>query len=239
MIVLDEVDSTNAEARRRAEAGARGPLWITAARQTAGRGRRERSWETGDGNLAATLLMPADRSPAEMAQLSFVAALAAADLAKQFVPASLVSLKWPNDTLLAGAKVSGILIEASGGADGGWAAVGIGVNLKSEPREAMYPATTFAGHMRAPPPTPLDALTILAPAFDRWRGLWSREGFEPIAGAWMAMAHGLGEPCKATVANEVVEGLAEGLDNDGAFRIRRPDGQLRRVTAGDVFFGAA
>src|SRR3984957_6921346 len=105
---LEEIDSTNAEARRRAEAGARGPLWITAKRQTAGRGRRGRAWETGAGNLAATLLIHTDKPPAEAAQVSFVAALAVADLAAAFVPASLVSLKWPNDPMIAGKKTAGI-----------------------------------------------------------------------------------------------------------------------------------
>ena len=108
---LDEVDSTNAEARRRAEGGEAGPLWITAKRQTAGRGRRGRNWETGEGNLAATLLLTTARPPAEAAQISFVAALAVADLAGAYVPASLVSLKWPNDPLIAGKKTSGVLIE--------------------------------------------------------------------------------------------------------------------------------
>src|SRR5271163_321715 len=104
---LEEIDSTNAEARRRAEAGARGPLWITAERQTAGRGRRGRAWETGPGNLAATWLGVTDKPPAEAAQISFVAALAVADMTAAHVPATLVTLKWPNDVLIAGRKAAG------------------------------------------------------------------------------------------------------------------------------------
>ena len=109
---LDEVDSTNAEARRRADAGDRGPRWITASRQTAGRGRRGRAWETGAGNLAATYLAHTAKPPAEAAQVSFVAALAVADLAAAYVPAALVSLKWPNDPMIAGRKTAGILVES-------------------------------------------------------------------------------------------------------------------------------
>lgn len=235
--VFEELDSTNAEARRRAEAGATGPLWITAARQTAGRGRRGRSWETGAGNLAATHLFTTDRPPAEAAQISFVAALAVADLASAYVPASLVSLKWPNDPLIGGKKTSGILVESGPAAQGLWVAVGIGVNLAHGP--ADMPATSFGAHMTAPPPKPLDALNVLTEAFERWRSLWASSGFSAIADAWTARAHGLGEPCVARLGSETVHGVAEGLDPDGALRLRLADGGLRRITAGDVFFGEA
>ena len=236
---LDEVDSTNAEARRRAEAGARGPLWITARRQTAGRGRRGRSWETGAGNLAATYLAHTAQPPAEAAQVSFVAALAVADLAVAYVPAALVSLKWPNDPMIAGRKAAGILVESGAHPAGGlWLAVGCGVNLATPPDAAERPATAFADHMRAPPPAPLDALAVLAEAFERWRGLWERLGFAPIAEAWTAKAHGLGETCTARLPGETIQGVAEGLDGDGALRLRTAPGVVRRITAGDVFFGA-
>jgi len=234
---LDEIDSTNAEARRRAEAGEAGPLWITAARQSAGKGRRGRNWETGEGNLAATLLFTTDKPPAAAAQVSFVAALAVAELADRFVPASLVSLKWPNDPLIGGKKASGILVESGAHPRGLWVAVGIGVNLTTAPVAAERPATTFAEHMTAPPPKPLEALPILAEAFERWRSLWDSAGFSAIADAWTAKAHGLGQPCTARLGNETLEGVAEGLNPDGSLRLRLADGSLRRITAGDVFFG--
>ena len=239
IVALDEVDSTNAEARRRAEAGDRGPLWITAKRQTAGRGRRGRNWETGAGNLAATYLAHTAKPPAEAAQVSFVAALAVADLAMAYVPATLVSLKWPNDPMIAGRKTAGILVESGPHPAGGlWLAVGCGVNLATPPDAAERPATAFAEHMRAPTPAPLDALTVLAEAFERWRGLWERLGFPPIAEAWTARAHGLGEACTARLPGETIQGVAEGLDGDGALRLRTNSGAIRRITAGDVFFGA-
>ncbi|MCF8504538.1 MAG: biotin--[acetyl-CoA-carboxylase] ligase [Caulobacter sp.] len=236
---LDEIDSTNADARRRAEAGEVGPLWITATRQTAGRGRRGRNWETGQGNLAATLLFVTDRPPAEAAQISFVAALAVADLADAFVPASQVTLKWPNDPMIDGRKTSGILVESGQHAGGLWVAVGIGVNLSTPPEVSERPATAFAEHMTAPPPRPLEALAVLSEAFERWRRLWQTAGFPPVAEAWTRRAHGLGEACTARLGHETVAGIAEGLDPDGALRLRLPDGMLRRITAGDVFFGEA
>jgi BirA family biotin operon repressor/biotin-[acetyl-CoA-carboxylase] ligase len=236
---LPEIDSTNAEARRRAEAGERGPVWIAALLQTAGRGRRGRAWDTGEGNLAATLLFQTDKPPAEAAQLSFVAALAVSDLAHAFVPPALVSLKWPNDPLIYGRKASGILIESGQHPLGGlWVAVGVGVNLVHAPDIPERPATSFAEHMSRPAPSPQEALDILARAFAAWQTVWEREGFAPIARAWTARAHGLGEPCEARLPEETVSGIAQGLDVDGALRLRLPDGRERRITAGDVYFGA-
>lgn len=240
VVVLDEIDSTNAEARRRAEAGEAGPVWLLGLRQTSGRGRRGRAWETGEGNLAATLLLRTDKPPAEAAQVSFVAALAVADMLAHYVPASLVSLKWPNDPLLGGLKVSGILIESGASPQGGlWLAVGIGVNLARKPIDSERPATSITTYRESPPPSPIEAVEVLAGAFERWSRAWTSLGFPAIADAWTARAHGLGAPCVARLGNETVEGIAEGLDNDGALRLRLDDGRVRRITAGDVFFGGA
>ncbi len=234
----DEMDSTNAEARRRAEAGEAGPLWITAAVQTAGRGRRGRAWSTQRGNLAATLLMVTDKPPAEAAQLSFVAALAACDLADTCLGVGAARLKWPNDVMVYGDKAVGILVESGARPDGRlWLAVGIGINLRHAPSAVERPATAFADHMSSPPPEPLEALEILAGAFQRWQALWTREGFAPIAAAWTSRALGLGERCEARLPNTTLSGIAEGMDPDGALRLRLDDGRLERVTAGDVFFG--
>jgi BirA family biotin operon repressor/biotin-[acetyl-CoA-carboxylase] ligase len=240
VVVLDEIDSTNAEVRRRAEAGRTEPVWIVGLRQTAGRGRRGRAWETGDGNLAATLLLTIDKPPAEAAQVSFVAALAVADLLAAYVPERLVSLKWPNDPMVGGLKISGILIESGKSPDGGlWLAVGIGVNLARKPIDSERPTTALPTWRAEPPPTPVEAIGVLAASFDRWLDVWLRLGFPAIADAWTAKAHGLGELCVARLGTETVEGIAEGLDGDGALRLRLANGQLRRITAGDVFFGAS
>ena len=235
---FDELDSTNAEARRRAEAGEAGPLWITAAVQTAGRGRRGRAWSTERGNLAASLLMVTDKPPAEAAQLSFVAALAACDLADACLGAGVARLKWPNDVLVHGAKAVGILVESGARPDGRlWLAVGIGVNLQHAPEGLERPTAAFADHMAGTPPEPRAALDVLAAAFERWQGAWLREGFAPIASGWTARATGLGERCEARLPARTLHGVAEGLDSDGALRLRLDDGRLERVTAGDVFFG--
>ena len=233
----DALDSTNAEARRRAEAGDAGPVWISARRQSAGRGRRGRGWSTGEGNLAATLLTTSTKPPGEAAQVSFVAALAVADLAEACLGPGAAALKWPNDLLVHGKKAAGVLVESGARADGDlWLAVGIGVNLASAP--ADLPATAFAEHM-ARAPAPEDALEILAQAFERRRQAWEAQGFAAVAAAWTERAHGLGQPCVARLPAEELHGIAEGLDPDGALRLRLANGSLARITAGDVFFGEA
>ncbi len=237
IVHFDDIDSTNAEARRLAEAHEAGPLWITAARQHAGRGRRGRSWETGEGNLAATYLFTTPRPPAEAAQVSFVAALAVADLADTYVDPALVKLKWPNDPMIAGRKTAGILVESGSlGPKGLWLAVGCGINLARAPTDSNRPVTAFADHMAGPAPSLREATVSLAAAMERWRGVWEREGFAPIAAAWTARAFGLGQPCTANLTHESVRGVAEGLDLDGALRLRLENGGFRRITAGDVFF---
>ena len=243
ILLLDQTDSTNADARRRADAGETGPLWIVARRQTEGRGRRGRSWESQDGNLFSTLLQLTRKSPAEAAQVTFVAALAIADLLDAYAPPSLVTIKWPNDVMLAGQKTSGVLVESGAHESGGlWLAVGIGVNLAHAPEGTERPATALAHHLRGDvvaPPTVEAAAATLAGAFDVWMARWETLGFEPILDAWRARTAGLDGPAVARLGRETVEGVAEGVAPDGALKLRLADGSLRLISAGDVFFGEA
>lgn len=243
VLLLDQTDSTNAEARRRAEAGETGPLWIVARRQTAGRGRRGRAWESDTGNLFATLLTTTRKPPAEAAQVTFIAALAVADLLDGWAPSSLVTIKWPNDVMLAGQKSSGILVESGAHAAGGlWLAVGIGVNLAHAPEGTERPATALVHHLaaeHAAPPSIDAAADRLAEAFGTWMRRWEELGFQPILDAWAARAPGLDGPAVARLGHETIEGRAEGVAADGALRLRLADGSLRLISAGDVFFGEA
>jgi BirA family biotin operon repressor/biotin-[acetyl-CoA-carboxylase] ligase len=243
ILLLDQTDSTNADARRRADAGETGPLWIVARRQTEGRGRRGRSWESQDGNLFSTLLQLTRKSPAEAAQVTFMAALAIADLLDAYAPASLVTIKWPNDVMLAGQKASGVLVESGAHENGGlWLAVGIGVNLAHAPDGTERPATALVHHLRGDvtaPPTVEAAAERLAGAFAVWMDRWETLGFEPILDAWRARTAGLEGPAVARLGRETVEGIAEGVAADGALKLRLADGSLRLISAGDVFFGEA
>lgn len=228
LIRHEKIDSTNSEARRLAEAGETGPVWITALHQTAGRGRRGRVWDSALGNLAATLLIRPARD--NRAQLSFAAALAVADLAAHFAPAARIAVKWPNDVLADGRKLAGILLESGEG----WLAIGIGINLAAHPQGTEFPATSLAA-LGMTPPSPGHALEVLAGRFAHWYDCWMKDGFEPLRAAWLAQAGGLGGPIRARLPQEELVGVFEGIDADGALLLNR-DGQVRAISAGEVFF---
>lgn len=232
---LDSVDSTNDEARRRALAGECGPLWIAARRQKAGRGRRGREWVDLTGNLYATGLYVLDARPAEAAQLSFAAALAASEACESVIDRERVRLKWPNDVLIGGRKTCGVLLE-SGSAPGGglWLAVGIGLNLTAHPAGVERPATDIAaegGELSREA-----ALDCIAMSFSAWLERWRAQGFAPLRDAWLARAWGIGERCTARLQEETVEGVFSDLAPDGALRLDMADGRRRLISAGDVFF---
>lgn len=226
----DTLDSTNEEARRLARSGVRGPLWIVSHEQTAGRGRRGRVWISESGNLFATLLMQATISLS--AQLGFVAGLAAADTIAAHAPGAEVALKWPNDVLLNGKKVAGILLEALGHDA---LAIGIGINLAHYPQETEIPSISVAAVTGNPPD--LDGILLrLASAMTAWYEIWLRQGFQPVRKAWLLRSSGLGHPIRARLADSEMEGVFEDLDEDGALLLRDAAGTLMRITAGDVFF---
>jgi BirA family biotin operon repressor/biotin-[acetyl-CoA-carboxylase] ligase len=231
-----EIDSTNDEAKRLAATGVAGPLWIIADRQTRGRGRRGREWHTPTGNLAATLLLKPASRIGECAQLSFVAALAAGNLVAKCAPLATVKLKWPNDVLLDGCKIGGILLETSGKDAGApdWLAIGFGVNLVSYPTDAEFPATSLRT-VNVAPPVPNDALAILAASWLEWYCIWERAGFAAIRDAWLARAAGLGQRIRARLPDEEATGVFEGIDESGALILREQSGR-RTIAAGDVFF---
>jgi BirA family transcriptional regulator, biotin operon repressor / biotin---[acetyl-CoA-carboxylase] ligase len=239
IIHLDTVDSTNAEALRRARAGARGPLWVVASTQTAGRGRRGRSWVSPPGNLYASLLL-VDPAPAAVApQLAFVAGLAVHDACAALVPglADALRLKWPNDLLCRGAKIAGILIEGEGRPEGEGvvvAVIGIGVNCRDHPDAVEHPATDFAAQ-GAPIAAPalLGALRrTMAARLAEWdRGA----GFAAIRSVWLARAAGLGQAMRARLPDREVSGVFEAIDEAGRLVLRLADWRREVVTAGEVF----
>ncbi len=233
-VVLPEIDSTNAEALRRAP-GLVEPTWILAQRQTAGRGRRGRGWTDPTGNFAATLALRLDEAPQHLALRSFVAALALHEAlaALTAIPEAL-AIKWPNDVLLNGGKVSGILLETGAA---GILAIGIGVNLRQAPppdTEARFPPVSLraeTGH-DITPETLLDAL---APAFAAWEQRLRTYGFAPIRDAFLARAARLGDTITARTMTETLEGRFETIDETGALVLVTSAGR-RAIPAADVFF---
>ncbi|NUH66260.1 biotin--[acetyl-CoA-carboxylase] ligase [Sulfitobacter sp. S0837] len=232
--VYDTLDSTLAEAAR-LQPTLTAPVWILALEQTAARGRRGRSWSTPRGNFAATLMMPRRETPGVAALRSFVTSLA---LYRAFVAttgrADAFALKWPNDVLLKGGKVAGILLETVGE----HLAIGIGVNLSHAPAASALeagalPAVTLreAGVQIAPE----DFLEVLAQEYAGLEEQFITYGFAPIRSAWLAHAARLGEVITARTMRDETVGVFEDVDATGNLILRTSDG-LVPITAADVFF---
>jgi BirA family biotin operon repressor/biotin-[acetyl-CoA-carboxylase] ligase len=235
LIAHEVLGSTNDEALALARHGERGPLWITAGRQSAGRGRRGRAWISKPGNLYACLLLT-DPAPAERwPELSFVAALAIHDAVVEVASAlkPLLAIKWPNDLLLSGKKFAGVLIEGEGG-DAGAVAVGIGVNCVSHPAGTEQPATDLAtGGAEVSPAALFAALSAkMLGRLAQWNG---GEGFATVRADWLARASGLGQEVRVRLADREVNGVFEALDPAGGLVLRRADGKSETIAAGDVF----
>lgn len=239
-LVLPTVDSTNAEAQRLAPHMA-GPVWILAGEQTAGRGRRARAWSSPRGNFYATLLMQPQGGAETVALRSFAAALALREafVALTGLPAAF-RLKWPNDVLLNGGKVAGILLEGLSTGQGlRHLAIGIGVNLIAAPDPsavepgAVPPVSLLSDTgLRVTPEAFLDAL---APAFARWEAVLSEQGFAPVRAEWLAHAARLGEVIRARTGSEERQGVFETIDAGGALILRQGQGTVA-IPAADVFF---
>ncbi|MEO1107757.1 MAG: biotin--[acetyl-CoA-carboxylase] ligase [Pseudomonadota bacterium] len=238
--VVKEVDSTLNEAARLAPQ-AQGPVWIMAHHQTAARGRRGRAWTHPKGNLAATLLMRPSGDPEQAALRSFVAALALFDACVAVTGrAAGLALKWPNDVLLNGGKLAGILLESTGqGRDVSHLAIGIGVNLMDAPGAdmvesgAVRPVSLLSE--TGAQVSPEDFLTELAAAFARFEAQFVTYGFEPIRSAWLARAARLGEVITARTATSETVGTFETVDAGGNLVLNTAKGRIS-IPAADVFF---
>ena len=240
--VFDSLDSTNEEIRRQAEAGAAEGLAVLARQQTAGRGRRGRGWTSVPGNMFLSLLLRPQlkgqrASPAQAATLSFLTAVAVLEAIDLAGPAAGTQLtcKWPNDVLVDGAKVAGILLESRTTPDGalGWVTVGIGVNLVSHPADTLYPVTALNRHgIEA---MPEDFAGWLLARYGYWYDRWQAEGFAPVRAAWLRRAQGVGQPVIVRLPDHELRGTFIALDDGGALILELPDGRRHTVTAGDVF----
>lgn len=240
-MVLSEVDSTNAFAAREA-AHFLSPTWILGLRQTAGRGRRGRAWSDPQGNFAATLVLAFDAPRPDMLALrSFVAALALYDALTAVVGhAGPFALKWPNDVLLNGSKVAGILLETLPLGTGRMGlAIGIGVNLVSAPKaedlppDAVVPvslANETGVHI-----TPEDFLDQLALCYAHYEAQFDTHGFDPIRRAWLARAARLGEQITARTMTSETTGIFDTIDAAGCLVLSTQDGP-QKIAAADIYF---
>ena len=232
LVALDTVGSTNDEAAQRADAGAPEGTVVWSREQTGGRGRRGRHWASPVGNLYTSTILRPDCPAQRAAELGFAAALAVADI----VPAGReVRVKWPNDVLVDGGKIAGILLESAIGQTGQVQHVvaGIGVNVGFAPQlpEMRYPGSALGGSVEA-------ALEKLAAALAARLAEWRREGFETVRAAWLAKAGPLGTEVDVRLGEGLVRGRFAGLDREGALLLDTAMGP-RKIVSGELLGHAA
>lgn len=234
-IPLEDVGSTNDEARARLDMLAGGPFVVTGKRQLSGRGRRGRNWVSPEGNLYASFVVAPDIPLVRLPELSFVAALSVCEAGRELTAVGDdIRCKWPNDVLAGDAKICGILLETAALADGRYAVIcGIGVNVASSPPETPYPAAALSdlGFVGSPP----DVLRSLSSMMTHWIGRWIGDGFQPIRDAWLQRVSGLGEPIVARLPDREIEGRFAGMADDGALMLETGAGDVLRIAAADVF----
>lgn len=223
------IGSTNVEAATLARAGAPHGTTVTAGEQLGGRGRLGRQWQSPPGNLYVSFVLRPAVTTQAAAQVGFVAALAVADAVDGLLPGRAM-LKWPNDVLVGGAKISGILAER-GDDTPPWLVLGIGLNIASAPEGLAYAATSLRAHGAA---VSVDAaLAALTAALRARADQWAAHGFAPIRSGWLARAHPPGTRLRVNLGDTLLDCGFDGLAEDGALLVRTPDGQ-RRLVAGDV-----
>ncbi|HEX2150504.1 MAG TPA: biotin--[acetyl-CoA-carboxylase] ligase [Stellaceae bacterium] len=236
LLRYDRIGSTNDEAKALARAGAPEGTLVWAGEQTAGRGRRGRLWLSPPGNLYSSLIMRPAVAPARAAQLGFVAALALAEGVGALCGTALdIRCKWPNDVLVAGRKLAGILLESEIADNDAidFVVIGTGANLASHPTGVEYPATSLAEQGFAGV-TPEQMLQAYVRRFDPWARIWREEGFAQIREAWLARAAGLGKDIRVRLERTTLFGRFLDLDEGGSLVIETADGR-RRIAAGEVF----
>lgn len=238
LIRLDETTSTNDDARCAGEAGEAEGLVIQALRQSAGKGRQGRKWTSSQGNLYVSVLLRPSCSPQEASLYSFVAALAVYDTVADVLGAekrSSIHLKWPNDVLVEGKKISGILLEASPVKEGkiDWLVIGTGINVVSCPENTPYPVTCLAS--QAAEISELDAiLEKYLENLNIWRLTLSENGFESLGEIWASRARK--GTITARMGRETVVGEFDGLDAMGHLLLKLENGSSRAISAADIFF---
>ena len=221
---------------RRAEQGEAGKLWIIAGAQTGGRGRHGRMWSSPLGNLYASLLLINPGPVERCAELGFVAGVALARAARALAGGDeRLTLKWPNDLLFCGAKLSGLLLESSRLNDGRLACViGCGVNCASNPSGLAYPASHLSAALDRPI-SPADMFAPLSSAVAQSLATWAGgAGFATIRADWLALCHGLGAPIRAKLAHQTITGVFRTIDATGRLILDTDTGAVA-VAAGDIF----
>jgi BirA family transcriptional regulator, biotin operon repressor / biotin---[acetyl-CoA-carboxylase] ligase len=224
----DKIGSTNDEARRLAAEGAPHGTVVHADEQTAGRGRLAHTWFSPPGNLYLSVLLRTGQPASRCTELSFLAALAVADTVEALLPRQIrARLKWPNDVLVGGAKIAGILLEQADEAT----IMGVGLNVLEAPSNTAYKTTTIVANGGI---ASVDsARDILLERIEAHLSVWQENGFVTIREQWLERSYPVGAAIRATSGGQPVAGLFAGLDPDGALLLDTPRGR-ERIVAGEV-----
>jgi BirA family transcriptional regulator, biotin operon repressor / biotin---[acetyl-CoA-carboxylase] ligase len=235
---LDDVDSTNTVCMQKARDGDPGLLWVTARRQLSGRGRRGRAWVSEPGNLYASLLLIDPCDPSDLGSLPMVVALAlyGAIVAEMPFAADRVTIKWPNDILVDGKKISGLLVETERLADGRQAVViGCGINIVHKPEQPLYPTTSLSEAGSSASPESLFAHLMLS--FSETLELWAGgANLTAVVAAWRQHVQGIGQPIVVNLPDRSISGIFKDVDDSGLLILLLTSGEIMRVASGDVFF---
>ena len=223
--------STNDDIAALARQGAAEGMWLRATTQAGGRGRQGRPWVSPPGNLYASTLVRRRPGDPLAPSLALVAAVALDQLLQGWLIPDRLMIKWPNDLLADGAKIAGILLE---GIEDAVVVVGIGVNLAHHPENIDRPATSLAA-LGLVAPDPADFAEELAASFAGWLTRWRSEGLGTVLTRWQTRAHPLGTALSVRMSKGALDGLYDGLEADGALRLKTPDGHVHIVHAGDIF----
>lgn len=249
--VFDIVESTNDLAAEFAKSGDSGRLWIVAAEQTGGRGRRGRVWHSPKGNLYASLLLTEDFAPEQAAQLGFVAGVALREALAELLPEKLqkesgIFLKWPNDVLIGKAKLAGILPEfitrgSKAKQRKNAIIIGMGVNVKAAPaveNTSLYPIANLAAWDKTcSPPAVFAALSrFWAENYALWN---NGQGMAALRDKWLCHAAFRGEIIHLNHKGAMLSGVFAGIDDFGRLILVQENGEKQLISAGDVYFGAA
>jgi BirA family transcriptional regulator, biotin operon repressor / biotin---[acetyl-CoA-carboxylase] ligase len=224
------IDSTNLEAHRLFAEGQSGPLFLLADEQTAGKGRLDRTWASLRGNCYSTLILPLEADIETVPQIGFVVALAVADLLRQF--GIEPRLKWPNDVLVDGAKIAGILCEVLS-SNPLTIAIGCGIDVAHSPMGLSYPATCLVAEGVT---TNRDAVfQSYRTALAYWITIWNNgQNFPTIREAWIQSAIGIGENITMTAATQHLTGTFESITEQGAVILKPQHGPHHILHAGDL-----
>ena len=224
----DRVGSTNDIARGMAKAGAPHATVVHADEQTAGRGTRARTWFSPFGNLYLSVLLRTGQAVHRNTELSFLSALAVADTVEQLLPSKIeVRLKWPNDVLVNGSKISGVLLEQVADA----IIIGIGLNISQAPTNTVYKTTTIVANGGTASVSA--ARGILLQSLGSHLATWQDAGFPPIRDQWLSRSHAVGTTLQVNQHGETISGAFGGLDDGGALLLDTASGR-RRILTGDI-----